>query len=159
MADGGATADRKKGTTVPDSKPTLIMASALAQRLASSSRSAISKNAFKNASQTLSRPRQPCVAFSTARRVFQEGAAKPAGNTTPAPAPQPIAENISSSWDATASNPTSSDGATDWSRSYHGLSTEAFPAEVAEKLMAPVNPADVEITPGKPPQVFPSRLY
>lgn len=37
---------------------------------------------------------------------------------------------------------------TDWSRSYAGLSTEPFPKDVAEILMAPVDPMDVEIKPG-----------
>jgi hypothetical protein len=36
----------------------------------------------------------------------------------------------------------------DWSRSYHGLSTEAFSKEVAEVLLAPVDPLDIEMKPG-----------
>ncbi|GAW02445.1 mitochondrial genome maintenance protein [Lentinula edodes] len=36
---------------------------------------------------------------------------------------------------------------TDWSKSYHGLSEQAFAKEVAEVLMAPVEPLDVEIKP------------
>ena len=40
------------------------------------------------------------------------------------------------------------DTATDWSRSYHGLSTQPFPKEVAEILMAPIDPNDVEMKPG-----------
>lgn len=43
----------------------------------------------------------------------------------------------------------SADGATDWSRSYHGLSEKPFPTEVAEILMAPLDPADVEVKPGE----------
>ncbi|KAJ3719376.1 mitochondrial genome maintenance MGM101-domain-containing protein [Lentinula raphanica] len=39
------------------------------------------------------------------------------------------------------------DGRTDWSKSYHGLSEQAFSKEVADVLMAPVNPLDVEIKP------------
>ncbi|KAJ3854932.1 mitochondrial genome maintenance protein [Lentinula lateritia] len=39
------------------------------------------------------------------------------------------------------------DGKTDWSKSYHGLSEQAFAKEVAEVLMAPVEPLDVEIKP------------
>ncbi|OSD04550.1 Mgm101p-domain-containing protein [Trametes coccinea BRFM310] len=35
----------------------------------------------------------------------------------------------------------------DWSRSYFGLSTQPFPKEVAEVLMTPVDPMDVEIKP------------
>lgn len=36
----------------------------------------------------------------------------------------------------------------DWSRSYHGLSAEPFPKEVAEVLQAPIDPLDIEIKPG-----------
>ena len=37
---------------------------------------------------------------------------------------------------------------TDWSKSYHGLSAQPFPKEVAEVLLAPIDPQDVEIKPG-----------
>ncbi|KAI0053724.1 mitochondrial genome maintenance MGM101 [Auriscalpium vulgare] len=55
----------------------------------------------------------------------------------------------SASLDASAlfeTNP--SDGApTDWSRSYHGLSSQPFPKEAAEVLMAPIDPRDIEMKP------------
>jgi hypothetical protein len=38
--------------------------------------------------------------------------------------------------------------ATDWSRSYHGLSTQPFPAEVADILLASIDPLDIEMKPG-----------
>ena len=38
--------------------------------------------------------------------------------------------------------------APDWSKSYFGLSTQPFPKEAAEILLAPVDPMDVEIKPG-----------
>lgn len=38
--------------------------------------------------------------------------------------------------------------AQDWSRSFHGLSTQPFPKEIAEVLQQPIAPDDVEITPG-----------
>jgi len=41
------------------------------------------------------------------------------------------------------------DSATDWSRSYHGLSQMPFDKGIAEILLAPVDPADVEIKPGR----------
>lgn len=44
-----------------------------------------------------------------------------------------------------------SDGTTDWSRSFSGLSQEAFTKEVAEILLAPLDPLDVEIKPGTRP--------
>lgn len=36
---------------------------------------------------------------------------------------------------------------TDWSRSYSGLGTNAFPKEVTDVLLAPVDPQDVEMKP------------
>ena len=37
---------------------------------------------------------------------------------------------------------------TDWSRSYHGLSTQPFPVEVADILQAAIEPLDIEMKPG-----------
>lgn len=37
---------------------------------------------------------------------------------------------------------------TDWSRSYHGLSVQPFEEKVADVLLAPVDPLDVEMKPG-----------
>jgi len=37
---------------------------------------------------------------------------------------------------------------TDWSKSYHGLSTQAFAKEIVEVLLAPIDPLDVEMKPG-----------
>jgi len=39
------------------------------------------------------------------------------------------------------------DGATDWSRSYSGLSTQPFSAEISEVLQAPIDEMDVEMKP------------
>lgn len=39
-------------------------------------------------------------------------------------------------------------GQTDWSTSFSGLSQQAFSKEVADILLAPVDPLDVEIKPG-----------
>jgi hypothetical protein len=41
-----------------------------------------------------------------------------------------------------------STGSTDWSRSYHGLSTQPFPPEVADILLASIDPLDIEMKPG-----------
>ncbi|KIK53274.1 hypothetical protein GYMLUDRAFT_49450 [Collybiopsis luxurians FD-317 M1] len=41
----------------------------------------------------------------------------------------------------------SSNDGTDWSRSFHGLSEEAFSKEIADTLLAPVDPLDIEIKP------------
>ncbi|KZV76030.1 mitochondrial genome maintenance MGM101 [Peniophora sp. CONT] len=42
---------------------------------------------------------------------------------------------------------TTSGAPTDWSRSYHGLSSVPFPKEVADILLHPIDPLDVEIKP------------
>ncbi len=39
-------------------------------------------------------------------------------------------------------------GTTDWSRSYHGLSTQSFPPEVTNILQAEIEPLDIEMKPG-----------
>jgi hypothetical protein len=36
----------------------------------------------------------------------------------------------------------------DWSRSFHGLSSQPFDKEISEILLAPVEPADIEMKPG-----------
>lgn len=38
-------------------------------------------------------------------------------------------------------------GTTDWSRSYHGLSTQPFPPEATSILQADINPLDIEMKP------------
>lgn len=38
--------------------------------------------------------------------------------------------------------------ANDWSKSYYGLSLEAFPRETADVLLAPIDEMDIEIKPG-----------
>ncbi|KAF8914346.1 mitochondrial genome maintenance MGM101-domain-containing protein [Gymnopilus junonius] len=43
--------------------------------------------------------------------------------------------------------PEATDGTTDWSKSYSGLSTSPFSKEISDVLMAPINPQDVEIKP------------
>ena len=42
-----------------------------------------------------------------------------------------------------------SDGTRDWSKSYYGLSAQPFSKETADVLMAPLDPNDVEMKPGK----------
>lgn len=48
---------------------------------------------------------------------------------------------------------------TDWYTSYHGLSAQPFPKEVAEILMAPIEPLDVEVKPGEFINVTPMERY
>lgn len=40
-------------------------------------------------------------------------------------------------------------GLYDWSRSFHGLSAEPFSKEVADMLLAPIEPQDIEVKPGQ----------
>ena len=45
----------------------------------------------------------------------------------------------------------SGDGSpSDWSRSFHGLSSQPFDKDITEILLAPVDPVDIEIKPGTP---------
>jgi hypothetical protein len=41
------------------------------------------------------------------------------------------------------------DGATDWSKSYFGLSSQPFAKDIADVLMSPLESQDVEVKPGK----------
>ena len=41
-----------------------------------------------------------------------------------------------------------SDGTRDWSKSYFGLSAQPFAKDIADVLMAPLDPMDVEMKPG-----------
>lgn len=58
---------------------------------------------------------------------------------TPLPNAPPFVESLSD---------TPNGEATDWSKSYHGLSSAPFPAEAAEILLAPLDPEDIEMKPG-----------
>lgn len=60
-------------------------------------------------------------------------------STTPLPTPPPFLESLSGDSDPLA---------TDWSKSYHGLSSEPFSAEISNILQAPLDPEDVEMKPG-----------
>ena len=121
------------------------MTSVLAQRLFSSSRSTIrtlGTNAY-------SRSRLLSSAYAPTRYASQEAAPKAA--SAPTPTNEPVAsaaEHAPTPLDSMLPHAIGSDGATDWSRSYHGLSSEAFAPEVAEILLAPLEPADIEIKPG-----------
>jgi len=65
-------------------------------------------------------------------------------NNTPAESiPSSGALTLPSTFDAPPTGST-----TDWSRSYHGLSTQPFPPEVADILLASIDPLDIEMKPG-----------
>jgi hypothetical protein len=67
--------------------------------------------------------------------------ATPPGQATPAGTKSSVPP------DAPGSPSNSSDALSDWSRSYHGLSTEPFKPEIAEVLLKPIDPLDIEIKP------------
>lgn len=59
---------------------------------------------------------------------------------------QTVANNNGHSWAEG-----SGDGSpSDWSRSFHGLSSQPFDKEISEILLTAVNPTDIEIKPGTP---------
>ena len=65
-------------------------------------------------------------------------------NNTPAESiPSSAALTLPPTFDAPPTGST-----TDWSRSYHGLSAQPFPSEVADILLASVDPLDIEMKPG-----------
>lgn len=65
-------------------------------------------------------------------------------DTSPPVLPAPVKLDTSPLPDAVGG-----DGTTDWSKSYSGLSTQPFSKEIADVLMAPLDPMDVEMKPGK----------
>ncbi|CAD6585653.1 MAG: hypothetical protein CYPHOPRED_003166 [Cyphobasidiales sp. Tagirdzhanova-0007] len=64
-------------------------------------------------------------------------------DTLPIPAPSAVLPSAQPAFDAP--NPTPS--LHDWSRSFHGLASEAFPSDVISALLAPLSDLDVEIKP------------
>ena len=92
-------------------------------------------------------------AISTPRTVlssFKYSTTTPPTPAGPAPSkPTSAAEPAAGSLDAILPDVLGSDGATDWSRSYHGLSALPFAPEIAEVLLAPIDPMDVEMKPGE----------
>ncbi|KAM0277621.1 hypothetical protein ACHAQH_005649 [Verticillium albo-atrum] len=86
-------------------------------------------------------------------RKCTEEPTKPAPARIPAAAkasapPAPVEQTTSPATSSTpAQPPLSSIPTIDWSTSYHGLSTAAFPPEVATHLTTPISPADIEVKP------------
>lgn len=81
-------------------------------------------------------------------------------STTPSASPSTASKTTTTAASAQTPPPPSplpdvlgSDGTTDWSRSYSGLSAQPFPKEITDILLAPIDPMDVEMKPGA------SRIY
>ncbi|KAI5922468.1 mitochondrial genome maintenance MGM101-domain-containing protein [Camillea tinctor] len=94
---------------------------------------------FLSTSASLSFPLPPADPSTTKR-------ATPTPTRTPIPAvsdaPLPDAQPPSNN-----GNGNGNGSVIDWSQSYHGLGTSAFPPEVAAVLQAPLDPEDIEVKP------------
>ena len=96
-------------------------------------------------------------AFTSTRvyRAQQAEAASPASKTTaldpqPPQEPENITPNVadlSGGFKDENILLDEGDGQVDWSRSFHGLSKEAFSPEAAKALLAPIHPDDIEVKP------------
>ena len=94
-------------------------------------------------------------AFTSTRvyRAQQAEAASPASKTTaldPQPPEKTEPINVSDLSDGLKDENMlldEGDRQVDWSRSFHGLSKEAFSPEAAKALLAPIHPDDIEIKP------------
>ena len=103
--------------------------------------------------QTSTRAALPSFAFS---RIISNGLCRPLAsvryNGTSAnatPAPDNSTSGIPQNEPIPLPDVKGRDGATDWSRSYSGLSVQPFAKEVSETLQAPVLLLDIEIKPGE----------
>ena len=111
-------------------------------------------------------------AYQSAQQVQQQTSSYPQANTRPSPAVAgttpsrpPASNNLSASPQEPTSSPKDAseyqdltgglsdqpivldegDRQVDWARSFHGLSTEAFPKEAADVLLQPITPDDIEV--------------
>jgi hypothetical protein len=121
---------RSRSYILSRSRPSLIQKTLLAARVGTSQTKSTNGNA-----ETVD---------PTATREIEADIANEIINNTPA-------ESIPSSGALTPpplfdAPPTGS--TTDWSRSYHGLSTQPFPPEAADILLASIDPLDIEMKPG-----------
>ncbi|KAG7120554.1 Mitochondrial genome maintenance protein like [Verticillium longisporum] len=102
----------------------------------------------------VSQAAKPAPARSTAAAKASTSPAGPTSTAPPTqtapPAPAPTAAHPPPPAPTAAHPPPpppSSIPTIDWSTSYHGLSTAAFPPEVAAHLTTPISPADIEVKP------------
>jgi Mitochondrial genome maintenance MGM101 len=97
-----------------------------------------------NTTQTNSTNGKPETADTTTRDIEADIATSEIiHNTPPESIPSSGALSLPPLLDAPPAG-----SATDWSRSYHGLSTQPFSLEVANVLQASIDPLDIEIKPG-----------
>ncbi|KIK03119.1 hypothetical protein K443DRAFT_131520 [Laccaria amethystina LaAM-08-1] len=96
-------------------------------------------------------PRAAPTSSSPAPSAIRSNTTVAQETETPAPAEKTLNNgNQLSAEDTAASFLPEANGnnhGTDWSKSYHGLSSQAFSKEIAEILLAPIDPLDVEMKP------------
>jgi len=73
-------------------------------------------------------------------------------NSKPTPSTPSVVESVFAVTPSIASTPTNEvnvqSSYNDWTKSFHGLSSEAFPPEATEVLLSPLADGDIEIKPG-----------
>ncbi|KAF7432818.1 hypothetical protein PC9H_004761 [Pleurotus ostreatus] len=84
---------------------------------------------------------------STASTPPPAGATSTGNPATVNSLPNTAAEMNSSGVEGAATAPEPVQQHTDWSKSYYGLSTQAFAPEIADVLLAPIEPLDIEVKP------------
>ena len=85
--------------------------------------------------------------YATASKIPKPTGASPPYQNTPPPTPDPDLPDLTS---GLSDQPIVLDEGTrqvDWARSFHGLSTEAFPKEAADVLLQPIPNDDIEVKP------------
>lgn len=92
--------------------------------------------------------RPQVVSPSILARLSSTTTTQPKAKNNPEVPPAAAAAAESSTHVLLENNNENSGTATDWSKSYQGLSVEPFPKEISDILQAPVNPLDVEMKPG-----------
>ncbi|CAL1700275.1 unnamed protein product [Somion occarium] len=139
---------------------------ALSRSFLSASKRGFASSGCRNvtlASRTLKPPSRPAAArlpktasafASTSADLAEEALAEISSSEAPASQSEVEAATTNGNGNGTVP-PLAADvfgaptepGATDWSKSYSGLSQQAFPKEVVDVLLAPIDPLDVEIKP------------
>ena len=95
-------------------------------------------------------PQTPVVKVPKAPASTDAKPAKP-GTANPdvvSPSPTTANEAIVEALPEVGVDGGSDKSVTDWSKSYFGLSSQAFSKDIADILLAPIDPSDVEMKPG-----------
>ena len=109
------------------------------------------KTPSRNASHSYSHQARSIASSARFRQATSATATSP---SNPPSTTTPTTPDLSSGFNdhfptlsSSSSDPSIKDGIIDWSRSFHGLSQEAFPKETADALLEPIDPLDVEVKP------------